>query len=122
MTIKTLIGSIILVFTIVSGIALSRGGRPLSTLLLTIHKLIGLGTIIFLAITVIKELKSIDSGKVILAMTLITGLFAVLLFVSGVLLSFEKSAPKYVLYIHNGSTYGFVILLIITFYLMLGRR
>ncbi len=49
---KYIIAGLFLLFIILSGIWLSRTGRPLSVLILTLHKLISLGAVVFLAITV----------------------------------------------------------------------
>ena len=45
---KLLFAGLFLLFIILSGIWLSRTGRPLSVLILTLHKLISLGAVIFL--------------------------------------------------------------------------
>ena len=49
---KFLITGAIFIFVLLSGVWLSRTGRPLNTLILTIHKLISLSAVVYLVIIV----------------------------------------------------------------------
>ena len=118
---KVIIASILFLVIVASGFWLSNGGRPLNALLLTIHKLIGLATVIFIGIIVVDELKTVESGTLILITAIIGGVFAIALFVSGAILCLEKPIPKFILVAHNISTGGFFAFWGITFYLLLKK-
>ena len=78
---------------IISGFWISRRGKPYSTLILTVHKLIGLGTGIYLAGSVYQlyqsgQLSPADTTAILVTILLFIGLVA-----SGGLLSTGKPVP-----------------------------
>lgn len=84
-----------------SGFWLSRSGRPLNTLLLTAHKLIALGALIFLAMTVYRVYRADGlSTGVWIASALTVALFIDTI-VTGGLLSTGSEMPGFVLTMHQ---------------------
>lgn len=95
-------GSIILIaLTAITGVVLSQTGRPLNTILFTIHKLSAVGFTVFsviIFINLIKTVESVDSTTKFLLITVACA--AALLFVTGGLLSFDRFAKKFVVILH----------------------
>ncbi len=111
-----------LVLTLVSGFVLSQLGRPLNSAIFTIHKLIAVGTVILIALSIrnfytagnVQPLHFVFIGG--------TGLLLLMLIVSGALLSFDKLATQPIIMIHQ-----IVPLLVLTFsaitaYLLMGSK
>lgn len=93
--------ALLVVFIILSGIALSRTGRPLNTLILTAHKLITVGTIVFLGVMAHRANQSTPLSAIELGLAVVTGLFFLAMIASGGMLSVEKPAPAVVLRLHQ---------------------
>lgn len=84
----------------VSGIWLTRSGKPYNTLVFTVHKLIGLAVGIFLALTVYRTHHVAPLGLVEIAAVAVTVLFFVGTVAAGGLLSIEKPMPTIVVRLH----------------------
>jgi hypothetical protein len=90
----------ILLFLVIflSGYRLSRSGKPYGTLLLTIHKLISVGALVYLAITVFKT-ESLSTSA--LMVSILAGLSFLLLVASGGVISAAKEPPAWVKLAHK---------------------
>lgn len=102
-TTKLVAAGILFLFTLISGVIVSRSGRPLSIGLVTAHKLIAVGTIILIGIAVNQLYKTAD-GKILieLGVTVISGLLFLALIATGALLTREEmQLPEVVLKIHQ---------------------
>ena len=109
---------LLFLFTLVSGIWLSNSGKPLNTAIFTVHKLIALATVIFTAIVIRNLLKNIPVQVVIVSLIVLTGLFALALFVTGALLSLGKPVNAVILTIHAVTPFLLVISTAVTIYLL----
>jgi hypothetical protein len=98
---RIMVCGLLFLFTLISGVWLSSSGRPLNTAIFTIHKLSALATVITIAVTIYKLYHTVDVRATALVVTVITGLLFLALFVSGALLSFEKSIPQALLRAHQ---------------------
>jgi hypothetical protein len=104
-----LTGSLILL-TLASGFGLSHSGKPYSTLIFTIHKLITLAAIIATAVTITQLHKTAELRLAVEVSTIvITALLFLFLLVSGGLLSIDKTVPAFVRTIHHAAPYLAVI-------------
>ena len=102
-----------------SGFWLSSSGKPYSTLIFTIHKLIALAAIIATAVTINHLHKTAGLGLAVeLTAVVITGLLFLSLLVTGGLLSIYKQAPAVIETIHHAVPYLAVISSAATFYLL----
>ena len=88
-------------FTIVTGIWLSNSGKPLNTLIFTIHKFTALGAVIFTAMVIRNLLKNVEVKTAIVTLIIVTVLFVLTLFISGALLSLGKPVNNIILTIHS---------------------
>lgn len=94
--------------TIGGGFWLSHSGKPLNTLIFTIHKLVALAAVVVTAVLFWNLLKSVDTTAAILAVIIAWGLSVVALFVTGAVLS-GKVADKVMLMVHRFTPVVWVI-------------
>lgn len=92
---------LLFLFTLLSGVWLSHSGRPLNTFIFTIHKLFALSTAIVIGMNIYKLSHTVDTQTFVLAVVSITVLLFLALFVSGALLSFERSIPQAAFRVHQ---------------------
>ena len=119
---KLLFTGLFLLCIILSGIWLSRTGRPLSVLILTLHKLISLGAVVFLVITVYRIHQVTPLSPVELGVSVLTLLFFIALFATGGLLSTAKTMPAVIHKIHQITPFLVGLSTSATLYLVLFRR
>jgi hypothetical protein len=119
---KYIFTGLFLLFIILSGIWLSRTGRPLSVLILTLHKLNSLGAVVFLAITVYRIHQVAPLTPLQLGISILTLLSFIILFATGGMLSTAKTMPAVVLRIHQIMPFLVVISTSVTLYLLLFRH
>lgn len=88
------------ILTLASGLWVSHSGRPLSTVLITLHKLIALGSVVTLGIQ-FGRLMKIATPTLAVAMLAIAVVSALALFATGALLSQARPAALFILRIHQ---------------------
>jgi hypothetical protein len=101
MNTKYTLAGLCFVLIFLSGFWLSRTGKPYSALIITLHKLIGLATGIFLIRTVLQARQAAPLGAtgmiaILVSVVLFAGLVA-----TGGLLSAQKGMPPVVNLIHR---------------------
>ena len=89
------------VLLLLSGIWLSHLGKPYSTGVFTIHKLVGLAVGVLLAVMVYQTHKAAPLGLVEIAAILVTILFFMGTVVAGGLLSIDLEVPAFVQKLHQ---------------------
>jgi hypothetical protein len=88
--------------TLASGIWLSRSGKPYKGAIFNVHKLIALATVVILGLKIYPALKSADPGWIGGPWALLSGLLlAIVLIITGGLLSLEKPLPAAILRAHQ---------------------
>jgi len=103
LTTKLIVAGFLFLFTLISGVIVSRSGRPLSIWLVTVHKLIAVGMVILIGVA-ISQLFKTANGKVIIEISLIvlSGILFLALIATGALLTREEmQLPEIVLNIHR---------------------
>lgn len=99
-----LIGAgILFLLTLISGVILHHSGRPLNIGLVTLHKLIAVGTAVLVGMVINQLYKTVD-GKVFIeiVLTVISALLLLALIATGALLTREEmQLPELVLNIHK---------------------
>jgi hypothetical protein len=121
-TLRLIISGVLFVLSIASGIWLSNMGRPLNTVIFTVHKLIALAFAVFTGILVFNLLKTVQTEFIIVILVIFSGLFILSLFVSGGFLSIEKPVNKIILNIHRIMPVLSAVIVAVTFYLLLIRK
>ena len=102
-TSKLVVAGILFLFTQISGVIVSRSGRPFSIGLVTLHKLIAVGTVVLIGMAVNQLFKTSD-GKLIIEMSvmIISAIMFLALIATGALLTREEmKLPEIVLNIHK---------------------
>lgn len=94
---------------LVSGLVLSRNGKPYSMVLFNIHKLAALGTAVYLAVSVIRIHRVAPLGGPALAVWILSAVCFVILAASGGVVSAVKNYPPVVHTLHQFAPYLAVI-------------
>jgi len=102
-TSKLVVAGILFLFTLISGVILHHSSRPLSIGMVTVHKLIAVGTAVLVGMVINQLYKTVD-GKVFIGigLTVISALLFLALIATGALLTREEmQLPDFVLIIHK---------------------
>ena len=102
-TSKLIAPGILGLLTLISGMIVSRAGRPLNIWLVTIHKLIAVGTAVLIYMAVNQLYKTADGKMVItIGITVISAVLILALIATGAFLTREEmELPAFVLKIHQ---------------------
>lgn len=111
--IRILLTILIFLLMIISGVGLSRKGKPYNVILFNIHKMISLGAIGMMLITVLYYSKDSIIGKNEVMSIIITGILFLTLLISGGLLNIKKEMPKILLVLHRALP---IVLLVSAFF------
>jgi len=118
----TIVG-VLLFLTIFFGIWLSNLGRPLSTALFSIHKLVAIGFVVFGFFAIRALTKEIDNIDSILKLFIILAVISTItLFVTGGLLSFDRFANKFTIMIHALSPILTALSVTLVIYILFKQR
>jgi drug/metabolite transporter (DMT)-like permease len=117
---KILVTGSFFLFIFLFGFLLSRTGKPYPPLLFNVHKLIALGALVFLAMTVYNTHRAMALTSAQIGLVVFTGLCFVVTIVAGGLLNIDKS-PAFLAIIHRVSPYLTLLSTAGTLYLLLER-
>ena len=101
---RVAIAGSLLALAAVSGIVVSRLGRPLSSAGLAVHKLVAAATVVMTVLVVIAIQKSSGIAGTALLMTVLAGVFLLSLFVTGALLSLDRTVSALLLAVHRAAS------------------
>ena len=105
-----------------SGLWLKHVGRPYGFVLFNLHKLIGLGVLVFLVINVYRLNQSAPLSVAELITCVVAGLFFVATIISGGLASIDTSMSMFLRMTHKIFPYVTVLLTIASLYILLRNR
>ena len=120
--VRIIINAILVLITIISGIWLSRLGRPLNTPLFTVHKIIAILAIVLTVIIIYQLQKNIDLTNTVLVLIIVSAVFFILAFVTGALLSFDKFAVGIIRMIHKVTPLFVIVFTGLTIYFLVRGR
>jgi len=105
-----------------SGFWLSRGGRPYGVLLLTVHKLLSVGAVVFLTVILVRinRMDGISLAELIAAV--ITGVLFLGTIATGGLLSMAKPLPSIVHHLHQITPFLTLLSTAFCLYMILSRK
>ncbi len=118
----SILAGIFLLFSILSGVWLTRTGRPLNVVVLTAHKLISLGAVISISVAIywLSLARAISPAEWI--NILITGILLLTLFASGAVLSAGKVTKGALLVAHRSFPFlAAICFVLIFFHITIGR-
>ena len=114
---KLMLSGIGFLLTIASGIWLSKLGRPYSTLVFNMHKLIALGFMVFTFITSRAMFKEININSFMWILIVIAAISVITVLISGGILSIKEQVTAWLVMIHKISSALLLISLSGWFYL-----
>ena len=118
-----LIGSgVIYLILFVFGFWLTRGGKPYSTSIFTVHKLVALAGLVMFFMMLYRTNQAAALSAAELTAAIVSAIFIIGLFVSGALISIPQPMPAIFNTIHHILPYLAVLTTGITLYLMLNLR
>jgi len=89
---KSIIAGLLMVLIIISGIFLRKGGEPYKTGTFALHKITVVAVILFVVLVYVEHLKMFRFNGTGLLLFLLSDLFLLVAFITGVMLNFEKTA------------------------------
>lgn len=98
---KALVAGLFFLFIFLSGFWLSQSGKPLNSLIFTIHKLIAVAAVVFLATTLHRSNQVAPLSTVAFIASAVTAVCFLSTIVTGGLLSIDKEMPAAVLTMHQ---------------------
>jgi hypothetical protein len=119
--VRAIVAGLFFLFIFLSGIWLSRTGRPLNVGISTVHKLISLAAGVFLLVTIHQRNRVIPLSTTEWIAIMATGLCFLVTVASGGFLSSNKPMPVAVLRVHQIVPVLTVLSTATTLYLVLGR-
>lgn len=120
-TARAVVAGLFFLFVFLSGLWLSRAGRPLNVGISTVHKLIGLAGGIFLLVTIHQRSRMVPLSGTEWIAIVVTGLCFLAVVASGGFLSADKPMPVAVLRVHQVGPVLATLSSAVTLYLVLGR-
>lgn len=119
-TVRAIVVGLFFLLIFLSGIRLSRAGRPLNVGISTIHKLISLAAGVFLLVTIYQRNGAVPLSATEWTAIVVTGLCFAGTVASGGLLSSDKPMPVAVLRVHQVLPVLTMLATGVTLYLLLG--
>ena len=118
---RIILAAVFFLLFLVSGIWLSRSGRPLNPGISAVHKLFGVAGGVFLIVSVYQLNRAIPLDALAWVSVVVTGLCFLGLVASGGILSGEQPLPAFVLRIHQVAPVLAAASTAWMLYLLLGR-
>jgi|WetSurMetagenome_2_1015567.scaffolds.fasta_scaffold1010977_1 hypothetical protein len=121
LTLRIIGTGVLFIFVFLSGVWLSNSGKPLSVVISTIHKLIGLAALIFIGATIYQLNQAAPLTALELGAAVITGLLFVVTMITGGLLSTGQPVAAAILTVHRIGPALTVLSTAATLYLLANR-
>jgi hypothetical protein len=115
---RIVVVGLLFIFTLLSGIWLSNSGKPLNTVIFTIHKLIALATVIAIGVTIYQSRTGVEMSATIWGAIIVTGVLFVAMFITGALLSIIQPTNAVALTIHRAIPFLVATATAVSIYLM----
>lgn len=119
---KVLIAAACFALIVLSGFVLRGSEKPYNVAVFTIHKLVAVGVLVFLAVTVYRTHRDGALGAGELTVSAITGLLFISTVVTGAALSLERSVAPVFSTLHQLLPVGTVLGAGVTLYLVVVRH
>ena len=103
--VKLVIVGLLFVFIFLFGFILSRTGKPYPMFIFTLHKLLTLGTVVFLALSINKIAQVSPLNQVQILAVVVTSVLFLATIATGGVISATTSAPEIVIKLHHVMPY-----------------
>jgi hypothetical protein len=116
---KIICAGLLFLFIFLFGFWLNRSGKPYNVIVFTIHKLIALGTVVYLATIIyrVQQVTPLPPNQILIIV--VTAVCFVATFATGALLSIDKTMPVIVLRLHQVTPLLTLLSTFVTLYLLL---
>ena len=112
---KLIVSGILFLLMIITGVILSRSGKPYGTGLVTLHKLFSIAALVVVILAFVQQMKAAPNPLWTL-MAILGGVLFVAAIASGALLTGEKTMPDWISLIHKLSTPAIILVIGFAFY------
>lgn len=120
-TIKLTGLGLLFLLIIISGIWLTKTGRPYQNIVFNVHKLISLLTVVLGAIMVYNLQKGLEISGLATSLMILAGIMFIILIITGGLLNLDKPFYDTLRIVHRVLSPLSIILTIIVFYILLKK-
>lgn len=120
-TIKLTGLGLLFLLIIISGIWLTKTGRPYQNIVFNVHKLISLLTVVLGAIMVYNLQKGLEISGLATSLMILAGIMFIILIITGGLLNLDKPFYDTLRIVHRILSPLSIILTIIVFYILLKK-
>lgn len=100
-TLKTMLSALFLILTIVTGVLLKKSGEPYSKLSLAFHKIGITFSVVLVVLIIIQHLNEVVFDGIKPVLLIISGIFIVVAYVTGVMLTTEKKSTDFLKISHK---------------------
>jgi hypothetical protein len=114
---KNVISGLLLLIILITGFWVSRSGKPINVIKMNIHKLIALGTAVFIGLTIYRMFEGIKGSQPEICAMAASGMFAIAAIITGGLASLAKPIRVAVI-IHRITPYLTILSIAATIYLL----
>ena len=118
---KIILTGFLFLLIIITGLLLTRSGKPYHPALFNIHKLISLGTVVYTGILVYTLVKTIEIPPLLMGLIIAAGILFLILIISGGLLNLEKSFYSLLRTLHRIMPAIAIIMTSVVFYWILKK-
>jgi ABC-type uncharacterized transport system permease subunit len=102
---KLIITAVFFIIIVLSGFWLTRSGKPLNILILTVHKLVSVAAFIYLVISMYQIHQITPLNSIEMAVSLLSAFIFIILIATGGMLSSIKTYPQIIRKIHHLTPY-----------------
>ena len=118
---RTVGAGVSFLLNLLSGFGLTQSGKPYGVLIFTVHKLLSVGMVVLLGITIRQANQATELGAMGWLAVAVTGIFFLTTVVAGSLLSISDSMPTIVRKLHQITPYLTTLSTLVTLYILLKR-
>ncbi len=118
---RTVGAGVSFLFILLSGFWLTHSGKPYGVLVFTVHKLLSVGMVVLLGVTIRQAHQALKLDTRGWLAVVVTGLFFLTTVVAGSLLSISDSMPSSVRKLHQLTPYLTTLSTLVTLYSLLKR-
>lgn len=119
---KILVPGVLFLLTIVTGLFISKAGKPYNNTIFSIHKLISLAAILTSAIIIFNLLKITEIKILIIILVILVVLSVLALFITGALLSIGKASYNVVKTVHSVTSILLLVIIGILGFILIKRN
>jgi hypothetical protein len=119
--VRIVVTTILYVVVFVSGVFLTRSGKPYSTFVLMVHKLVSVAALAYLVVAIVQVNRTVGLSAPQAWASVVTGLSFLGTIATGGILSTDRPAARVLLTLHRITPFLTILVTALTLYLLLGQ-